>query len=382
MQLNKKSLFFFFIAALLGAFIGCFILLQFYPGKIPNLVEAGSKKQISREKIYSTDNPIVEVVKRVGPAVVNIDTEVKVAVQPYGGFEEFFRFFGDGSPYNNTPREQIRTGQGSGVVITQDGYILTNQHVVQKAQKINVTVQNGKKYEAKLIGSDVLLDLAILKIEDKNLPFAELGDSDTAQVGEWVIAIGSPYGYENTVTVGVLSAKGRAISAEYEGYTNLLQTDAAINRGNSGGPLIDINGRVIGINTAIIPYAQGIGFAIPINMVKKVKDDLIHNKKISRPYIGIYMETMNDQYAEYLKMPRTEGILIRDVLNSAPAAKAGLKRGDVILEIDGVKIETPAQLKEKIRGHKVGDTVSLKLWSDGKSKTIKIKLAEMPTNGE
>lgn len=380
MQNNKKTLFFFFLATVIGAFIGCYILLQIYPGKIPNLTRAESKNQQVNTNFYGKNSPIVEVVKKVGPAVVNIKTETRVKIQPFGReFDDFFKFFGEESPFQNAPREQLQTGQGSGVIISKDGYVLTNEHVVHKAEKIKITMSNNKEYAAKKVGGDPMLDLAILKIDDSNnLPFAKLGDSDAAQVGEWVIAIGTPYGYENTVTVGVLSAKGRRISGEVEGYSNLLQTDAAINRGNSGGPLIDITGKVIGINTAIIPFAQGIGFAIPINTVKKVQDDLMHNRKISRPYIGIYMSQMNDEYAKYLKMPKTEGIFIEGTIKNSPGEKAGVKRGDVILEINGKKIESPEKLKEQIKSYKVGDKVTLKLWSDEKFKTITVKLEEMP----
>lgn len=375
---NKKTLFLFFLAAALGAFIGCYILLQVYPGKIPSLINAESSKQIN-QGLYSKNNPIVEAVKKVGPSVVNIDTQTHVKVQPFGReFEEFFKFFDESFPYHNAPREQVVTGQGSGVIISGDGYVLTNEHVIHRAEKITVTTSDNKKHAAKLVGSDPMLDLAIIKMDGNNFPCAELGDSDAAQVGEWVIAIGSPLGYENTVTVGVLSAKGREISSEVEGYANLLQTDAAINRGNSGGPLIDITGKVIGINTAIIPYAQGIGFAIPINNVKKVKDELIKNKKIIRPYLGVYMEKMNDQYAKYLKMPKVEGVLVTNVIAKSPAEKAGLKQGDVILEVNGEKTASPEKLKEKIKTCKPGDNLKLKLWSEEQLKTITVRLEEAP----
>lgn len=379
MKTNTKNMLLFLLAAVLGAFIGCYILVHMYPGKIMPVTVAEPGNQTVNSNIYNkTDNPIVEVVKKVGPSVVNITTETQVKVQPFGReFNEFFKFFGEETPYNNAPQNRVQAGQGSGVIISADGYILTNDHVIHKAENITVTMSNGKKMTAKKIGSDSTLDLAVIKVDEKNLPFATLGDSDAAQVGEWVIAIGTPYGYENTVTVGVLSAKGRKLDEDVEGYTNLLQTDAAINRGNSGGPLIDITGKVIGINTAIIPYAQGIGFAIPINTIKKAKDDLVSGKKISRPYIGIYMEPMTEQYAQYLKMPKLEGVFVSGAIKGSPAEKAGLKRGDVILEVNGKKVNTPIELRNKIKDYKTGDTVTLKMWSDEKTKTVSVKLVEL-----
>lgn len=377
----KKTNLTYFLTAFLGALLGSFLMLIFLPNIKPDLVKAqpSSSSKINRTEVMIKNSPIVQVVKKVGPAVIYIETEASVAVQPFGDDEFFRRFFGEDFPFERTPkRERVISGRGSGVIISPDGLVLTNEHVVHQAKEVTVNLINKRKFKAKIIGSDLILDIAILKIDGKNLPYAQLGDSDTAQVGEWVIAIGSPYGYQNTVTVGVLSAKGRTISDESKEYENLLQTDAAINRGNSGGPLIDIEGKIIGINTAIFPFAQGIGFAIPINTVKSIKDQLITGHKIIRAYLGIYMQLMTDKYAKYLKMPKAEGVLIWAVAKGSPAESAGLQRGDVILEINNKKVKDPEQIRKIIRSHKPGDKITLVIWHNAALKTIKVKLAEMP----
>jgi serine protease Do len=332
-------------------------------------------------------NAVVDAVKKLSPSVVFITTRSVFqpkSTMPRGVPDEFEKFFEN--PYGdffNQPKE--RQGSGSGIIISPDGLILTNQHVVDGADKISVkidTAGDSKKaqvYQAKLIGEDKLTDVAILKVEATNLPAAVLGDSDTTTIGEWVIAVGNPYGYEHTVTVGVLSARGRDLSEMGREYPNLLQTDAAINPGNSGGPLANLRGEVIGVNTAIHRWGQGIGFAIPINRVREIKDMLVKDGKVVRPFIGINMMEVDEAKARYLDMPAAEGVLIYQLIKGSPADLAGLKRADVILSIDGKKVESPKDLQTAIRSRKVGDTIKLTIWRDKKKMDVEVKLAEMPS---
>ena len=216
-----------------------------------------------------------------------------------------------------------------------------------RADKITVTFSDGTVHEAKVLGKDPTFDLAILKIEGADFPYLELGDSDTSRVGEWVVAIGNPFGLEHTVTVGVISAKNRSIHAGNVNFDGFLQTDAAINPGNSGGPLIDLNGKVVGINTAIVPYAQGIGFAVPVNMAKQVMDDLIKFGRVKRGWLGVYIQALTKEFAEAYGVEEDNGAVISDVIADSPAEKAGLKRGDVILTVNGEKIKNHQEFVSK-----------------------------------
>ncbi|MBI2252649.1 MAG: trypsin-like peptidase domain-containing protein [Armatimonadetes bacterium] len=380
---GRKNILTYFIFVLIGAMLGSYLTHQFLNWKSP-VIKAQANIPGKTILMFDKNNPIVEVVKKIGPAVVNIDTKHYVKIKPFSNeFDEFFKnFFGESSPFENAEPSRIvpQTGLGSGVIISGDGLVLTNEHVIHQANEINVTLSDKRKFKGKVIGADNTLDLAIVKIEAKNLPYAQLGDSDKLQVGEWVIAIGNPYGYDHTVTVGVLSGKGREISDETKNYENLLQTDAAINRGNSGGPLINVEGKVIGINTAIIPFAQGIGFAIPVNTAKLIKEELIAHHKIIRPYLGIGMQEMSEDIAKYLKMPKIEGILITSVLEGAPAEKSGLQRGDVILEIEHKKVNNPQELRKIIQEYKPNDKITLVVWKDGALKYFRVVLEEKPSN--
>ncbi|MDD2499021.1 MAG: trypsin-like peptidase domain-containing protein [Desulfitobacteriaceae bacterium] len=297
---------------------------------------------VSDRQQVGTDT-IQNIVKKAGPAVVKIETETKTEGQYNQFFDDpFFReFFGD--QFKSQP--QITTGLGSGFIISQDGYIVTNNHVVANATKINVYLTSRQEpYQAKLIGSDAQLDLAVLKIDAGNsLPSLEFGDTNNLEVGSWVIAIGNPYGLDHTVTVGVISAKGRPITIDGNQFKDLLQTDASINPGNSGGPLIDLEGKVIGINTAINAQAQGIGFAIPSSTVTQVLDQLINKGKVIRPYLGVYMQPVTQELADYFGLEKPEGVLVSSVAEGSPAYKADLKRGDIILEYDKKKVKTKLQ---------------------------------------
>jgi len=245
-----------------------------------------------------TGNPIAEIVEKASPAVVNIDTEtmVRQSLGPFGDDPFFREFFGE--QFERFTRIIPMKGKGSGFIVSEDGYILTNNHVVADADKIEVTLADGTSYPAEIVGTDPTFDLAVIKIGAKGLPVLELGDSENVRVGEWVVAIGNPYGFESTVTVGVISAKDRSVRARNLNFDGFLQTDAAINPGNSGGPLLNLDGEVIGINTAIIPYAQGIGFAVPVNMAKQVLDDLVKYGTVKRGWLGVYIQPLTPEFAE------------------------------------------------------------------------------------
>lgn len=323
---------------------------------------------------------IADMVESASPAVVNIKTSVKVNAvfdNPYFN-DPFFRSFFGNQSFNTIP--QYKTGIGTGFLITANGYILTNQHVIEDASSITVQL-NGKSKEipAQLIGSDRELDLAVLKISGSNYPVLPLGNSDKMRVGEWVVAIGQPYGLDHTVTTGVISAKGRPITIEDRNYKNLIQTDAAINPGNSGGPLLNLNGEVIAINTAVNAQAQGIGFAIPINTVNEVLKDLISGNKIVRPYLGIRMNDLNDQLRSELGVGNSiQGAVVVEVVNGTPAASAGLTSNDIITSLNGTKVESASDLQDLIAKHKVGEKITLNVIRSGKQITVYATLQAKP----
>lgn len=339
-------------------------------------VEAASNTTAISSNALLGPNTIQNIVKQTGPAVVKIETEIKTQRQ-YDPFlnDPFFRdFFGE--QFKSQP--ELRKGLGSGFIISKDGYIVTNYHVVENASKINVYLTSRKDpYPAKLIGSDEQLDLAVLKINAGNdLPFLEFGDTNKLQVGSWVIAIGNPYGLDHTVTVGVISAKGRPITINGNQFKDLLQTDASINPGNSGGPLINLRGKVVGINTAINAQAQGIGFAIPSSTVTQVLDQLITEGKVIRPWLGIYMQSVTKELADYFGLQKPEGVLIRAVAEKSPAQKAGLQRGDIILEYNEEKINSPEKLKEEVMNTKIGEKVVLLVYRDGQTLYVPVTIKE------
>ncbi|NLD04725.1 MAG: Do family serine endopeptidase [Synergistaceae bacterium] len=329
-------------------------------------------------------NPIVNIVKRSSPAVVNIDTEsmVKQRIRgnPFGGDPFFEEFFG-GDLFGNEGGMQERVvpqrGKGSGFIVTKDGYILTNNHVVQGADKIKVTLLDGRSFDAKKVGQDPTFDLAVIQIKAPDLPVLVLGDSDATEVGEWVVAIGNPLGFENSVTVGVVSAKNRTLQAPGVNFQGFMQTDAAINPGNSGGPLIDLSGRVIGINTAIVPYAQGIGFAVPINMAKQIMDDLIRHGEVRRGWLGVTVQPLTAALVDAYKIPVKEGSIVADVQPGSPAEKYGLKRGDVIVSISGKAVKNSQDVVFSVRNKLAGDKVEFEIYRDGKKKAIEVVLGEI-----
>jgi len=330
--------------------------------------------------LESFSNSIADIAEKVGPAVVNIDT-VRMVDQNSPFFSEdpiFRQFFGD--QFKNYSKTIPQKGTGSGFIISQKGYILTNEHVIHKAEKITVTLSDGREFDGKVIGSDLDSDIAIVKIESDDLPIVTLGDSDKLRVGEIVVAIGNPYGLQQTVTMGVVSAEDRSIPVEEHTYRNFIQTDAAINPGNSGGPLLNTKGEVVGINTAIIPYAQGIGFAIPINIPKKNIDDLIKLGKVIRPWLGVYIQKLTPEITKQFDLPEdAKGVLVGDVVKDSPAEVAGIKRGDVISKVNNEEVGSPEELQDKIRSIKVGENANIEISRNGKTISFIVKIAEMPT---
>ena len=330
------------------------------------------------------------LVATAGPAVVNINTEKMVQARqmptfPFPSpFDDFFR--DDRFGGQNAPQRKQRS-LGSGFLISSDGYIVTNFHVINGADAIQVSLSGeltgGKdvKYKAELIGSDKETDLALLKIKaDKNLPFLKFGDSGAMKVGEWVIAIGNPFGLDHSVTAGILSAKGRNIRSGP--FDSFLQTDASINPGNSGGPLLNLAGEVIGVNTMILANGQGIGFAIPSSMAKDIVDDLRSNKKVSRGWLGVTIQNVDEKSAKALGLPAAEGALIGDVLPGNPAAKAGIRPGDVITALNGEKVRSSDDLLRKVAAIKPGGKALLSIWRSGATKEISVVVAERGTETE
>lgn len=366
-----------------GAF-GSYIAGRQFMAKHESDTPPAVMSSASAQDVYA-GNPIVGIVKHSSPAVVNIDTETMVkqraVMSPFQGdpfFEEFFgeEFFG-GKRGGGQERVVPRRAKGSGFIVSKEGYILTNNHVVEGADNIKVTLLDGRSFNAKKIGQDPTFDLAVVQIKAKDLPALQLGDSDKTEVGEWVVAIGNPLGFENSVTAGVVSAKNRTLQAADINFQGFMQTDAAINPGNSGGPLIDLKGNVIGINTAIVPYAQGIGFAVPINMAKQIMDDLIKHGEVRRGWLGVTVQPLTASLVESYKVPSKDGSIISDVQSGSPAEKYGLKRGDVITEIDGKKIKNSQDVVFAVRNKLAGDKVPFMIYRDGKKMTVDVVLGEI-----
>jgi Do/DeqQ family serine protease len=330
------------------------------------------------------ESPVVRAVRKVSPAVVNISSSyaVRKRANPFSGFgmnpffEEFFKDFFD----PRFERRQESTSLGSGVIIDgKRGFILTNAHVIERAGKIKVVLQDEREFEATIVGADPDSDLAVLKIDSQNqLPSIEMGSSDDLMIGETVIAIGNPFGFSHTVTTGVISAINRSIRAEDKVYLDFIQIDASINPGNSGGPLLNINGDLIGINTAIYAKAQGIGFAIPINKAKKIISDLIQFGEVIQAWIGITVQKLDDRMAGYLKVPGKKGVMVNSVEPQSPAKKAGLLEGDIILSIGKKKITSVRDYWSVKKTFAAGDSLKARIWRDGEIKTIRVVTRMFP----
>jgi Do/DeqQ family serine protease len=330
------------------------------------------------------DNPFIQVAQQVTPSVVNIST---VTTGKAGKPGELFRPFGN-DPYfrdffdrffEGMPRRRQQTSLGSGVVIDKAGLILTNNHVIKDADEITVRFSNKQEAKGKVVGTDGKTDLAVIRVTTKEeLPVARLGNSDALRVGEWAIAIGNPFGLDHTLTVGVVSATGRS-EVGIAAYENFIQTDASINPGNSGGPLLNVRGEVIGINTAIVASGQGIGFAIPINMARKIMDDLVKKGKVTRNWLGVGVQPLTAELAKSFGVSG-EGVLVNQVMPKSPAEAAGLKVGDLILSVDGKSIKDPRELQRVIADTDIGKSIELHILREKEKRTVKAQIGEMPAS--
>lgn len=367
-------------------FFTAFILISLFT------LPAHALKESEVEILSKTSRAFTAVVKDATPAVVHVMVEKSVDAKDYHNFNyEFFnnpffeRFFGPDfhRQIPKQPRKHKQQGQGSGFVISKDGYILTNNHVVADADQITVTMSDNKKVEAKLIGSDPQSDVALIKINNgKNLPVIKMGDSNALEVGEWVIAIGNPFGLSQTVTVGVVSAKGRSGVGINE-YENFIQTDAAINPGNSGGPLLNIRGEVVGINSALFSRTggyMGIGFAIPINMVKAINEQLQKHGKVTRGWLGVAIQDVDEDLAKSFGLKEAGGILVSEVQKDSPAFKAGLKQGDVIIKLNDVELEGVNDLRNRVALIIPETKAEIELIRDGKPRKLRVTIGEQPAD--
>jgi S1-C subfamily serine protease len=399
MQLTKFFLFLrqsstYLLAILLGAIVtfGVYQVLPSQAGPAPTTESVAPTLIAQRQPVIDTANRssfVTAAVDRVGSAVVRIDTERTITRRVDPIFEDptFRRFFGDGA-FPQMPQEQRLRGQGSGFIIDRTGVILTNAHVVDQADKVTVLLKDGRSFQGKVQGVDEVTDLAVVKIDGRDLPIAPLGDSNQVKVGDWAIAVGNPLGLDNTVTLGIVSTLQRS-SAQVgipDKRLDFIQTDAAINPGNSGGPLLNSQGEVIGINTAIRPDAMGIGFAIPVNQAKAISSQLVRGERIQHPYLGIRMATLTPEIAaENNKdpnspfiVPEVNGVLVVQVLPSTPAASAGIRRGDVVTEINGQAITTGDQLQRIVENSGVNQALQIKLQRGDQTNTLSVRTGELP----
>jgi S1-C subfamily serine protease len=386
------------IATFLGGVLafGAYRVLPSQAGPVPKEVAltpgaSGLVAQSSISRIpntAATGSFVTAAVNRVGAAVVRIDTERTVNRNIDPLFEDpfFRRFFGEELPRG--PMQERLRGQGSGFIIDKSGIVLTNSHVVNQADKVTVTLKDGRTLEGKVQGADPVTDLAVVKIDGgSDLPVAPLGDSNEVQVGDWAIAVGNPLGLDNTVTLGIISTLKRSSAAVGipDKRLDFIQTDAAINPGNSGGPLLNQQGEVIGINTAIRADAMGIGFAIPINQAKTISVQLARGERVAHPYLGVQMATLTPQVAAEnnsdpnapLQVPEINGVLVVRVLPNTPAAKSGIRRGDVILEIDEQPVKTAAELQRIVENSHVGQVLQMKVQRANQSTSISVRAGEL-----
>lgn len=324
---------------------------------------------------------IADLAEKISPAVVSIESVHYVKTGRFNGFgdpffDRFFSHFFD-DDFNGSNNVIPQKGTGSGVVISKDGYLLTNEHVISDADEIKVNFADGTSYKAKIVGKDRTNDLAVLKIEaKKNLSFLEMGDSDKVRVGEWVIAMGNPFGIGMTLTAGVVSAVNRDLSInKNSNYKNLIQTDASINPGNSGGALVNSNGLLIGINTAIMPSGQGIGFAIPVNRAKRIVGDLIKYGKVKKVSIGVSLQDITKELADYFEVPQ-EGVLVTSVSESSAASNSGLVPSDIILKIDGKKVNDVATYDHLMDKYSIGQSCDFEILRKNKKYNLKINIIE------
>jgi S1-C subfamily serine protease len=373
--------------------VGFYQVLPSQAGPAPDVESAAPTLLAQRQPIPNTANSgsfVTLAVNRVGSSVVRIDTERTITrrADPFFDDPGFRRFFGE-EFFPQMPQERRLRGQGSGFIIDSSGIILTNAHVVDQADKVTVLLKDGRTFEGKVQGADEVTDLAVVKIDGRDLPVAPLGDSGQVSVGDWAIAVGNPLGLDNTVTLGIVSTLQRSSSQVGipDKRLDFIQTDAAINPGNSGGPLLNQQGEVIGINTAIRPDAMGIGFAIPINEAKTISAKLARGEKIVHPYLGIRMATLTPQIAaennsdpnSSFMVPEVNGVLVVQVLPNTAAASGGLRRGDVIVEIEGKPITTADQLQRTVENSGVNQVLQIKVRRGNQTNTLSVRTGELPS---
>ena len=373
--------------------VGFYQVLPSQAGPAPDVESAAPTLLAQRQPIPNTANSgsfVTLAVNRVGSSVVRIDTERTITrrADPFFDDPGFRRFFGE-EFFPQMPQERRLRGQGSGFIIDSSGIILTNAHVVDQADKVTVLLKDGRTFEGKVQGADQVTDLAVVKIDGRDLPVAPLGDSGQVSVGDWAIAVGNPLGLDNTVTLGIVSTLQRSSSQVGipDKRLDFIQTDAAINPGNSGGPLLNQQGEVIGINTAIRPDAMGIGFAIPINEAKTISAKLARGEKIVHPYLGIRMATLTPQIAaennsdpnSSFMVPEVNGVLVVQVLPNTAAASGGLRRGDVIVEIEGKPITTADQLQRTVENSGVNQVLQIKVRRGNQTNTLSVRTGELPS---
>jgi len=328
----------------------------------------------------------VEVAKATKPAVVNISTTrvIRLREAPFSPFfnDPFFRrFFGEDFFRGfRIPREQREQSLGSGVIVSHDGFIITNNHVVERASEIRILLADKREFKGRVVATDPRTDVAVVKIAGDNLPTIPWGDSDQLQVGEWVLAIGNPFGLNQTVTAGIISATGRA-NVGIADYEDFIQTDAAINPGNSGGALVNVRGELIGINTAIFSRSggyMGIGFAIPSNMAREVMEALIKKGKVTRGWLGVQIQSVTPELAKKFGLKEAQGVLVAAVSEKSPAQSAGMKRGDIILEFGGKRMEDPEHLRREVAHTEPGKQIPVKIWRNGKESVLNVVIQELP----
>ena len=376
-------------------------LLRIFPQLIPSAQEADDSQAVevvpSEAPTVPNKQPrnfVAAAVNRVGDAVVRIDTQRTVATSSQNPFFEdpFFRDFFGKDIFPQLPKQQLQQGQGSGFIIDSEGIILTNAHVVIGADKVAVKLRDGRIFKGEVRGVDEPSDLAVVKIEGENLPVAPLGDSSEVQVGDWAIAVGNPLGLDNTVTLGIISTLNRS-SAQVgipDKRLDFIQTDTAINPGNSGGPLLNDRGEVIGINTAIRAGAEGIGFAIPVDKAKEIKDPLARGENIPHPYIGVQMLTLTPEVAQkfnddpnaVMVDPEIKGVLVVRVVPNSPAAQGGLRRGDVITSVEGTEIETAEELQKAVEQSQVGQPLSISVRRGEETQELSVSPQELQKAGK
>ncbi|AFZ45664.1 HtrA2 peptidase [Halothece sp. PCC 7418] len=399
---KKRPWLSFFLVLTTATFMGsCSQLRNLQPSPQPSEPSPDSEQSSPQEDLFSDkDRPlertpedtnfVTTVVDEMSPAVVRVNVKRVVETNVPDVFNNpfFERFFGDSIPI--PPQQRVQQGLGSGFIVSSDGQILTNAHVVNKADEVVVALRDGRTFDGTVVGEDPLTDIAVIQIDAEDLPTVPLGNSDTVKPGQWAIAIGNPLGLNETVTVGVISATGRPSSAigVSDKRVEFIQTDAAINPGNSGGPLLNARGEVIAINTAIIGQAEGLGFAVPINTAKRVAKEILETGEVQYPYIGIRMVTLSPEIKQQLEqLPRQNlditaeaGVLIVETVQGSPASQAGLQSGDVIREMNGDTVETSEQVQRIVEQQSVGDRVTLLVERNGQTQEITVELERLPVD--